>query len=133
MSPINPALFFVSFALLNACGGRSSETTRFARWSGGTCVVLSVGGFKGVAHSGALRSLREHHLTVDCVVGNSMGALVAALYATDPDEDPSARVKPYFAAYVKNTEEQVASNAGFGALVLRPGEYAHLDVDIPTL
>lgn len=100
------------------CGGApTTAAARFAHASGRTCVVLSVGGFKGVAHAGALHALRERGVHLDCAVGNSMGALVAALYATAPTEDPAERVRSYFAAYVHATEQQAAGNAAAGAIL----------------
>src|SRR5262245_18560183 len=45
-------------------------------------LVLAGGGAKGAAHIGVLRVLDELHVPVDCVVGTSMGALVAGTFAT---------------------------------------------------
>ena len=44
-------------------------------------LVLSGGGAKGMAHLGVIRLLEELNIPVDLVGGNSMGALVAGLYA----------------------------------------------------
>jgi NTE family protein len=52
-----------------------------------TCAVLSVGEAKGVAHIGALDAMREKGFRPDCVVGNSMGAMIGAMYASAPDDD----------------------------------------------
>ena len=51
-------------------------------------VVLSGGGAKGFAHIGVLQALEEQNIPVDCIVGNSMGALVGGLYASgfSPDQ-----------------------------------------------
>jgi NTE family protein len=46
------------------------------------CLVLSGGGARGAAHVGVLKVLEEYHVPIDCIVGNSMGALVGASYAT---------------------------------------------------
>jgi NTE family protein len=46
------------------------------------CLVLSGGGARGAAHVGVLKVLEEYHVPIDCIVGNSMGALVGAAYAT---------------------------------------------------
>lgn len=45
-------------------------------------LVLAGGGAKGAAHIGVLKALEEMHIPVDMVVGTSMGAYVAGLYAT---------------------------------------------------
>lgn len=46
------------------------------------CLVLSGGGARGAAHVGVLKVLEEYHVPIDCIAGNSMGALVGASYAT---------------------------------------------------
>ena len=45
-------------------------------------IALEGGGALGLAHIGVLQWLEEHHIPVDRISGTSMGALVAALYAT---------------------------------------------------
>jgi NTE family protein len=45
-------------------------------------VALEGGGALGLAHIGVLQWLEEHHIPVDRISGTSMGALVAAFYAT---------------------------------------------------
>ncbi len=44
-------------------------------------LVLSGGGAKGLSHVGVLKALEENQIPIDYIVGNSMGALVGALYA----------------------------------------------------
>jgi len=44
-------------------------------------VVLSGGGAKGAAHIGVLKVLEKNHVPVDYIVGTSIGAYVAGLYA----------------------------------------------------
>ncbi len=48
-------------------------------------VVLGGGGARGLAHIGVLRVFEEHHIPIHIVTGTSMGALVGALYAQNPD------------------------------------------------
>ena len=48
-------------------------------------LVLSGGGALGLAHIGVLQVLEEMRVPVDCVVGTSMGALVAGSYAAGVD------------------------------------------------
>lgn len=50
-------------------------------------LVLAGGGAKGAAHIGVLRALEEMHVPVDIVLGTSMGAYVAGLYATGMSAD----------------------------------------------
>src|SRR5690606_26353091 len=44
-------------------------------------LVLGGGGARGAAHIGVLEVLERERIPVDCVVGTSMGALVAGSYA----------------------------------------------------
>lgn len=55
-------------------------------------LVLSGGGALGLAHIGVLKVLEELRIPVDCVVGTSMGALVAGTYAAGVDLDRIQRV-----------------------------------------
>lgn len=50
-----------------------------------TGVVLSGGGARGFAHIGALRALQEAGIPIDAVGGTSIGAIIAALWATGMD------------------------------------------------
>jgi len=45
-------------------------------------LALSGGGARGIAHVGALRALEEAGIPVDAIAGNSMGAVLGAIYAT---------------------------------------------------
>ncbi|MDA3942401.1 MAG: patatin-like phospholipase family protein [Bacteroidetes bacterium] len=45
-------------------------------------LVLSGGGAKGLSHVGVLKALEENNITIDYVVGNSMGAIIGGLYAS---------------------------------------------------
>ena len=44
-------------------------------------LVLSGGGAKGLAHVGVLKQLEANGIPIDYIVGNSMGAVVGAMYA----------------------------------------------------
>ena len=48
---------------------------------GKTCVVLSGGGARGLAHIGALEALQQLRVPIDCIAGTSMGAIIGGLYA----------------------------------------------------
>jgi NTE family protein len=69
-----------------------------------TCVVLSVGGAAAIAHVGALMALQEARVPISCIAGNSMGALVAGLYATAPEAPLPQRFEDFAAAYRVTTE-----------------------------
>jgi predicted acylesterase/phospholipase RssA len=75
-----------------------------------TCLVLSVGGPAGVAHIGAIAALEEANVRVDCVVGNSMGALVGSLYATAPSDNLDLRFKAFIGAYADATKQEAIRN-----------------------
>jgi NTE family protein len=70
-----------------------------------TCVVLSVGGAAAIAHVGALMALQEARVPIACIGGNSMGALVAGLYATAPEASLPARFDAFAAGYRAETEK----------------------------
>ena len=68
------------FACLIAFGVCSAELESAAPER--TALVLGGGGARGAAHIGVLQVLEREHIPVDCVVGTSMGALVAGAYAS---------------------------------------------------
>ncbi|HEY7371902.1 MAG TPA: patatin-like phospholipase family protein [Polyangia bacterium] len=82
-----------------------------------TCLVLSVGGPAGVAHIGAIAAIKEARVPIDCVVGNSMGALVGSLYATAPAEDVDARFRAFVGSYSDATKREALRNGiGLGLI-----------------
>ncbi|UXY13996.1 patatin-like phospholipase family protein [Chitiniphilus purpureus] len=50
-------------------------------------VVMGGGGARGLAHIGVLKVLEEAQVPIDCIVGTSMGALVAGSYAVGRSAD----------------------------------------------
>lgn len=52
-----------------------------------TCLVLGGGGARGAAHIGVLKVLERERVAIDCIVGNSMGAIVGSLYASGYSAD----------------------------------------------
>jgi NTE family protein len=50
-------------------------------------LALSGGGAKGLAHIGVLKVLEEKGITVDCIAGTSMGAVIGGLYAIGYDAE----------------------------------------------
>lgn len=48
-------------------------------------LALGGGGARGLAHIGVLKALEREGIPIDLIVGTSMGALVGAVYAVNPD------------------------------------------------
>lgn len=67
---------------------RQTDFDRLARFMTGNALGLVLGGgaARGFAHIGVLKALRELNIAVDLVGGNSMGAVLAAEYALQWDE-----------------------------------------------
>ena len=55
-------------------------------------LVLGGGGARGLAHIGVLEVLEEHHISIDLVVGTSIGAFVGGFYAARISVDEMERV-----------------------------------------
>ena len=74
------SLFLASMLLLTApiWAAEGDLSSR----KGGVGVVLSGGGAKGLYHIGVLEALEEGGVPIDYVAGTSMGAIVAAMYAS---------------------------------------------------
>lgn len=105
---------YVALALVAivSCGRGVRDTSQQRN-----CLVLSVGSFKGVAHLGAIAAVQDANLRIGCVVGNSMGSLIGALYASDPDEDTSELFRDFMDAYVEESRRQ-GRDSFFGVLLL---------------
>ncbi|MDZ4824032.1 MAG: patatin-like phospholipase family protein [Flavobacteriales bacterium] len=61
-------------------------------------VVLSGGGAAALAHVGFLRAMEENEIPIDCIGGTSMGAVIAAMYAsgyTPAEIDSTVRSKEF--------------------------------------
>ena len=91
-----------------------------------TCLVLSVGAAKGAAQLGAIEAIQRARLPIQCVVGNSVGALAGSIYASAPNQSPSLRFRGFYAEYTAATKRDATERAGtFGilaaALVLLSG------------
>lgn len=50
-------------------------------------IALGGGGARGVAHFGVLKALEQEGISIDRISGTSIGALVGAMYAQNPDAD----------------------------------------------
>ncbi|MEJ2102370.1 MAG: patatin-like phospholipase family protein [Desulfobacterales bacterium] len=54
-------------------------------------LALGAGGARGIAHVGVLKVLQREGVPIDLIVGTSIGALVGAAYAANPDAFALAR------------------------------------------
>ncbi|WP_027408243.1 patatin-like phospholipase family protein [Anoxybacteroides tepidamans] len=59
-------------------------------------LALGAGGARGFAHLGVIKVLEEERIPIDYIAGSSMGALVAALYATGLGSDRLYRLARAF-------------------------------------
>jgi len=91
-----PLFLLLTFILFNQAKSQS------------VALVLSGGGAKGFAHIGVLKALEENDIPIDYIVGNSMGALIGALYASgfSPEEIEDILINPdlynFKRGYTKN-------------------------------
>ena len=107
----------VLLVAMQLAGGCAHQGRRFDPAARRTCLVLSVAGPAGVAHIGAIAAIKEARLPIDCVVGNSMGALVGGLHVTAPGEDLDARFRGFVGAYASATKAEAMRNGlGMGLI-----------------
>ncbi len=68
-------------------------------------LVLSGGAAKAYSHIGVLKALEENNIPIDYIVGNSMGALIGALYSSgySPDEIRTILSDPDFLNITKKS------------------------------
>jgi len=76
----------------------AKAVTRIARQIGGVSIGLVLGGGAalGLAHIGVLRILEREDIPIDIIVGSSMGALIAALWAIGNDSDAIEKIAREF-------------------------------------
>jgi NTE family protein len=99
-----------------------------------TCLVLSGGGARGMAHLGVIKVLERERIPIDCIVGTSMGAVVGSLYASGMSAEEIERQmralrwdemfvdridRREFTARRKNEDRSFLAKGGFG---LRDGK-----------
>jgi len=70
-------------------------------------LALGGGAARAFSHIGVLDRLTKYGIPIDIVTGTSMGAIIGAMYATQPDV---AAIKARFAAYI---ESDVFDESGF--------------------
>ena len=64
-------------------------------------LALGGGAARAFSHIGVIDGLTKHGIPIDIVTGTSMGAIIGAMYATQPDV---AAIKERFAAYIESEE-----------------------------
>ncbi len=76
----------------HVANGSRTDIARIARLAAGKGygLVLGGGGARGYAHVGVIRSLEDHGIPIDRVVGASMGAVIAGGYAQGVARDERA-------------------------------------------
>ncbi|MBN1348795.1 patatin-like phospholipase family protein [candidate division KSB1 bacterium] len=90
-----------------------------SRWRGifksnrRVALALGGGGARGLAHIGVLRVLERTGIPIDLIVGTSVGALIGAMYALNPDCDDLHR---RFLAFLNST---IYKRLNFGRLLLQ--------------
>jgi len=62
-------------------------------------LALGGGAARAFSHIGVLDGLVKHGIPIDIVTGTSMGAIIGAMYATEPDVDS---IKARFDAYIES-------------------------------
>ncbi len=105
----------IACLLVGSACGSSTVTTPAEKQR--TCLVLSVGADKGVAELGAIAALKQMHIPIDCVVGNSMGSIVGSLYATDPGADTGGRYRELMSHYKAQSLNEGKGRAAAGTAI----------------
>ena len=82
-----------------------------------TCLVLSVGSTKGIAHIGAIDAIKDLEIPIDCVFGNSAGSIVGGVYAFKPSGDLERNIWQIYRKYEKLTKDEVKSSSSMGAII----------------
>jgi NTE family protein len=75
-------LLILSFGIFGcATAPKTQETKRPPR----IALVLGAGASRGFAHVGVIRALEQEKIPIHMIVGTSVGSLIGALYASDPN------------------------------------------------
>jgi NTE family protein len=93
-------------------------------------VILSSGGAKGLAHIGVLKQFEANGISIDYIIGTSMGAVVGAMYSAgySPHEVKQVVLSPQFQYWVSGKQLQ---DKTFNYLMAEPDPSAlRLGVDI---
>lgn len=81
-------------------------------------LALGGGAARGLSHIGVIAALTRHQVPIDVITGTSMGAIIGAIYAANPD--PNA-LKQRFDAYL-TSEEFAGSGFNFFKRLDSPGD-----------
>ena len=79
----------------------------------GYCLVLSGGGAKGIYHVGVWKALREMGVPVGCIIGNSIGAVLAGLFAQGDDEESAEAASLFALKNVLNIPPELVHDGEF--------------------
>lgn len=87
------------------------------------CLALGGGAARGLAHLGVLKVMEDAQVPFHMITGTSLGAMVGALYATNPDAGywmgrvdqflRSFRSRRTRLEFIRRLERPVNSNHGF--------------------
>jgi NTE family protein len=71
-------------------------------------VVMSGGAAKGMAHIGMLKALEENEIPIDCIVGTSIGGIIAGCYAAgmSPDQIEQTMIQDNLLRWVNGRLEE---------------------------
>lgn len=81
--------------------------------SDATVLALGGGGARGIAHLGALQAIQASGVTIDRVVGTSIGSLVGAMFVTEPSLSTTTQKAVEFVtsdAFAKKQESLCGAN-----------------------
>lgn len=81
------------FLMLNSCAGFAPEINipntppkpKAMSTPPNIALVLGGGGSRGYAHIGVLMALKQAHIPINLIVGTSVGSVIGALYADNPN------------------------------------------------
>lgn len=90
---------YFSFSRCHHRSGYIKAVTHIARQIGGVSVglALSGGAALGIAHIGVIKVLEQEDIPVDVIVGSSMGAIIASLWAIGKTRDELVAIAREFA------------------------------------
>jgi NTE family protein len=78
-------VLILCFLLLSAWGCATAPKTQETQKQPKIALVLGAGASRGFAHVGVIRALEQEKIPIHLIVGTSVGSLIGALYASDPN------------------------------------------------
>lgn len=82
---IGLAVFMAAALLIQGCATTSKQITPVNTRPPRVALVLGGGASRGFAHVGVLRALEQEKIPIDLIVGTSVGSLIGAIYASNPN------------------------------------------------